>query len=425
MVFAIPERLRLDNAANIYPASMSKDYSSLYRMSVTLNEPVDKETLQKALRVTADRIPTFRCGLVAGRFWWYLDRLENRPQVLPFRPLRPFRFQEQGGFLYRVSTDGNRIVLDMFHALADGYGAMSFLLTLTGEYLRRRHNLDITYNSLVLDPADKPVYAEVEDSFKSVFTGRKGQLEKNDDAFHIPGDVMKDGHVKDLRAVLSMEDVRRVCREKACTVTELMTAAMLSSLQELHRENARRRTPGFLKVSVPVNLRPLYGSRTVRNFSSYVNLGVNVKDGYLSIDELIAAVQRQKEHDLRKENLEPKIAANVELEENPVVCCLPLMVKHPIIDLINRLHGDRFYSQTLSNLGIVRLPEALLPYVQDVDFVLGRQRGNSGACSCVGFGDKLYFHLSRKIGEDSFEQGFLRQLSQLGITVETSLSTLA
>ena len=41
MVFAIPERLRLDNAANIYPASMSKDYSSLYRMSVTLKEPVD------------------------------------------------------------------------------------------------------------------------------------------------------------------------------------------------------------------------------------------------------------------------------------------------------------------------------------------------------------------------------------------------
>ena len=29
--FAIPAKLRLDNAANIYPASMSKYYSSLYR----------------------------------------------------------------------------------------------------------------------------------------------------------------------------------------------------------------------------------------------------------------------------------------------------------------------------------------------------------------------------------------------------------
>ena len=425
MVFAIPERLRLDNAANIYPASMSKDYSSLYRMSVTLDETVDPEILQKALRVTAERIPTFHCGLVAGKFWWYLDRLSHSPKVQPLRPLRPFRFQEQDGFLYRVSADGNRIVLDMFHALADGNGAITFLLTLTGEYLRRRHGLEIQYGPLVLDPADKPVYAEVEDSFKSVFTGRKGQLEKNVDAYHIEGEVLPGSTVKDLRAVMPEKAVQEACRRKGCTITELLTAAMLSALQEEHRSSHKKNRRSVLKVSVPVNLRPLYGSRTVRNFSSYVNLGVDIKDGYLDIDELILAIRKQKLNDLRKENLEPKIAANVELEESTLVRCLPLMVKHPIIDIINRLHGDRYYSQTLSNLGAVQLPEALLPYVQDIDFVLGRQRGNSGACSCLGYNGKLYFHLSRKIGRDSFEQSFLRQLSLLGIPVETTLTSLA
>ena len=49
MIASIPAILRLDNAANIYPASMSKHYSSLYRMKVTLTEPVDSIILQVAL----------------------------------------------------------------------------------------------------------------------------------------------------------------------------------------------------------------------------------------------------------------------------------------------------------------------------------------------------------------------------------------
>ena len=42
---SIPARMRIDNAANIYPASLSKHYASLYRMSVTLTEPVDTVVL--------------------------------------------------------------------------------------------------------------------------------------------------------------------------------------------------------------------------------------------------------------------------------------------------------------------------------------------------------------------------------------------
>ena len=68
-VLQIPARMRIDNAANIYPASLSKRYASLYRMSVTLCEPVDTNCLQQALETVSLRIPTFRCGLRSGAFW--------------------------------------------------------------------------------------------------------------------------------------------------------------------------------------------------------------------------------------------------------------------------------------------------------------------------------------------------------------------
>lgn len=425
MIASIPARLRLDNAANIYPASMSKQYSSLYRIKVTLKEVVDLTLLQEALLRVSERIPTFRCTLRAGAFWWYLDRCPVEPEVRGLKPLKDFRFEDQDGLLYRVSALRNCIYLDVFHALADGTGAMTFLMTLTGEYLRRRYGVEIPYNQLFLDPKDHPVYAEVEDSFKSVFSGRSGQLEKNVDAYHIQGTTLPDSAIKDVRVVASSDEVKNLCRQYNCTVTEFLTAAMIWALQEEHRKDESRRKRSVLKVSVPVNLRPLYGSRTVRNFSSYVNLGVDVKDGYYSFPELVKSVKEQKAHDMQQERLESKIAANVALEEMLLVRLLPLKIKHPIIDLINLLHGDRFISQTLSNIGQLKVPAALYPYIQDVDFSLGRQRGNSGAVSCVGYNGKLYIHLTRKIVRSSFENAFIRQLKTLGLSVETSVENLA
>ena len=425
MIASIPARLRLDNAANIYPASMSKHYSSLYRMTVTLVDPVDNAILQTALLNVSERIPTFRCTLRSGAFWWYLDRCKSMPRVRPLKPLKHFTFKDQEGLLYRVSVEGNKIVMDVFHALADGNGSMVFLQTLAGEYIRMRYGVTPSYNNMVWDPKDRPSYCEVEDSFKTVFSGRHGQLEKNSDAYHIRGSVMPFGTVKDLRAVLSADAVKSVCREYACTVTELLTAAMLWALQEEHRRDTSARKKSVLKVSVPVNLRPLYGSCTVRNFSSYVNLGVDVKEGYRSFADLVKAVQTQKNHDLRKDQLETKIAANVELEEMLLVRLLPLKIKHPIIDIINLLHGDRFCSQTLSNMGNLNLPDEMRTYITDVDFILGRQRGNSGACSCVSYNGKMFLHMTRKIAGDSFETAFLQQLSSLGLSISTQLSNLA
>jgi len=425
MIASIPARLRLDNAANIYPASMSKEYCSLYRMLITMAENIDVTILQAALTTVAERIPTFRCTLKAGAFWWYLDRCDSEPLVRPLKPLKYFRFKEQDGLLYRISVNGKDLSLDVFHALADGNGAMVFLMTLAGEYIRQRYGTAIQYNYLVLDPKDRPVYAEVEDSFKTVFSGRHGQLEKNVDAYHIRGTVMPFGTVKDLRVELQADAVRQVGKRYGCTVTELLTASMLYALQQEHRMDADKKKSSALKVSVPVNLRPLYHSRTVRNFSSYVNLGVDVKEGYLTFEELVKAVKAQKEHDLKKENLEPKIAANVELEEMLLVRMIPLLIKHRIIDIINLLHGDRYCSQTLSNIGNLNVPKALLPYIQSVDFALGRQRGNSGAVSCVSYNGRLCLHMTRKIYSDRFEQAFLYQLQRLGLTFSTSVSDLA
>lgn len=408
--------LRLDNASFIYPASQSKKYSSLYRMSITLTEPVDTALLQQALEATVRRIPTFGYTLTGGALWWYLRALGKTPQVLPLQKLHQFSIEGNGGFLFRVSADGARIVLDIFHVLTDGNGGMTFLLTLAAEYLRLRHGAEPVYGGRILNPADAPCASELADAFDA-FDGKRGALEQNDPAWHIKGMPLGTKNLRNLRVRIPMRRTAEVARARRATVTELLAAAMVAALQEVRRKDPiGRRT--VLKVNVPVDLRRIFGSSTLRNFSSYVMLGVDVRNGAYDFDHILEVVSAQKRLYSMPSQLEPKVAKNVELENNFAINCIPRFLKKPIIDVINKLKGDRYCTHTLSNLGRIDLPASLRPYVLDIDFVLGRQRGNSGASACVGYGDELVLNMSRRIAERNFEDAFLEQLGLLGISAD-------
>ena len=63
----------LDDAAKIYPLSMSHREIKMFRLSVYLAEPVVPELLQVALTFTICRYPFFAATVKKGFFWHYLD----------------------------------------------------------------------------------------------------------------------------------------------------------------------------------------------------------------------------------------------------------------------------------------------------------------------------------------------------------------
>lgn len=415
-------RLRLDNASLIYPASLSKKYASLYRMRAILKENIDPTLLQAALEATVRRIPTFGHTLSNGSFWWYLTRLEKAPSVLPFQALHRFTMKGNGGFLFRVSANGREIVLDVFHVLTDGHGGMTFLLTLTAEYLRLRYGITPEYGPMILDPREAPSEEELGDSFRS-FSGRHGALENNDRAYHLHGRPLSEKALQNIRVCIPSSEIAAAARERNASVTELLAAAMVYALQEV-RSRDLIKPRSALKVSVPVDLRRIFGSRTLRNFSSYVYLGVDVRNECFDFDSILRIVSAQKKLFVMPSQLEPKVAKNVELEDNYAIAAIPRFIKKPVIDIINRLKGDRYCSHTLSNLGTVEIPAGMAAQVEGIDFMLGRQRGNTGAAACVSYGGTLYLNISRRIVERDFENRFLEQLERLGLDVRTQESAV-
>ena len=124
---------KLDNAAKIFPPTQTKEYSSMFRLSVTLTELVDVTILQKAQENILKRLPNFACRLKKGFFWYYFERQKGTPPIYKdiYNPMQKINFIANKFFLYRILYLNNRIALEFFHVLTDGTGGLTFLLSLT------------------------------------------------------------------------------------------------------------------------------------------------------------------------------------------------------------------------------------------------------------------------------------------------------
>ncbi len=409
----LPEWTRLENSAIIYPCCRTRKYATVFRHSVTLDDTVDRELLQKALSTVLGRFPSFRYTVRRGFFWWFLQKLENEPVVGTRRDFVPIDVKRNGGYMFSLNCEEDRIDLDVYHALTDGNGAMTFLLSIVAEYLRLAHGVEAEYGKWIFDPSAEPVAEEIEDGFDR-FSGTKGKMDDEKRAWHIKGREERPGMVNSLGVSFSSDDVRAKARELDCTVTELLSAVILTSLQEVHSGQKGRKSP-FIRMEVPVNLRPIFGSKTMRNFASYVYLTLDVTNGIYSFEDALREVKYQKRLYVQPARLTKKIAANVALEDNFGVRCIPLFIKRPIINIINYLKGDNYGTYTFSNVGNIELPGEVASHVRDIHFALGRTRSRSGSCAGVSFGGTMNLNFTRKIAEDDLERIFVRNLRGLGI----------
>ena len=78
-----PLWLRLDNSAKIYPAASGKSWSNVFRESATLKEEIDTAVLRSALNITVKRFPSIAARLRKGAFWYYIQELEEAPDIRP------------------------------------------------------------------------------------------------------------------------------------------------------------------------------------------------------------------------------------------------------------------------------------------------------------------------------------------------------
>ena len=124
--------LRLDNAAKIFPAVTNKKETNTFRVQMELTEVVDSDLLQLATNNILNRFPMFKVRLKLGLFWNYFEKNERPLKIRPLTSKVNEKIipKENNGYLLKVFYYNNLIVVEFFHSLTDGTGALIFLKAL-------------------------------------------------------------------------------------------------------------------------------------------------------------------------------------------------------------------------------------------------------------------------------------------------------
>lgn len=416
----VPKWMRLDNAALIYPPMSSKKYTPMYRLTVTLKEEIDSALLEKALQGCIKRFPYYACRIRQGLFWCYFERIDNPPHISldAKNPLISVKGIENGNYLFRVRYFSKRIALEMFHALADGTGAVSFIVTICAEYLRLKYGADIKPDDMILDINGGVDPEEYEDSLKK-YSSKPGKMDKEKSAYHVKGYTEEKNILNIVTGTLKTSDLIEISRKYGCTVTAFLTSVLIYAFQQQkEKDYFSKKIKKPIKIQVPVNMRKYYPSRSMRNFSSYVNIGIDVTLGHYSFEEILSQVKGQMMTMITKKELTAKITGNVLIEKNVFIKCIPMFIKKYILNFAELLMGDRYITGVLTNIGSIKLPPEMAEYVDSMTACLGRARRRAGGTSCISCGDKFTITFSRRIRESETEMYFFRTLVEMGLEVE-------
>lgn len=411
--------MRLDNAAKIYPAARRKNWSNVFRQSVTLYEDVDVEILKASLDVVVKRFPSIAAKLRKGAFWYYLQEVETAPEITQeySYPLTFMSNDEMRKCALRVIVYNNRIAVEFFHSLTDGTGALIFLKNLVAEYLERKHNINVPFEYGILDRKAQPTDEELEDCFPKN-AGNVPLSRKDTNAWHMYGEKQKDGFLNLTCFKIPVDEAIQLAHKYNSTLTVFLSAVMMQALINLQSEKIPSvKRQKLIKLLIPVNLRNLYGSNTLRNFAMYTIPEVDPRLGEYSIEEICEIIKHKMGTEFTKKHMSRVIATNVNDERNPLVRIIPLPLKNAVMKAIFDSVGEKKSCLTLSNIGKVTVPQNMASYIERFDFILGVQADAPYNCGMLSFGETIYINFIRNIKDAELERHFFAVLQDLGVTV--------
>ncbi len=409
----------LDNAAKIFPAIRSKEHTTVLRCTAVLRERISIKPLLTAVAMAGERFPYFRVSLHHGIFWYYLEESPKDFSILPDTGRLCRAFSSKNGeknHLIRILVRKNTVSVEASHILTDGYGASQFLLWILGNYAL----LKASKNSDAKDwkPDTEMLQAETEDAYSNYFKDNIPFAARLSKAFHVPFKLRKKPRFDVLLAILNLKEVKAKAAEKGISITEYLTAVNLFVLQQIAATKKIRRKK-VIRIQVPINLRNIYPSKSMRNFSLFVMPEIDTRLGDYSFEEIIKIVHHKMQLETDEKLISKIISRNVGSEKKLLIRGIPLVIKNLVLRYKYYTEGANQYSGVITNLGKIDVAEHLENKIDY--FVLTPPPPNKKLkvnCGVAGFRDKLVLSFGNITRSKELERRFLSFLVREGLEVK-------
>ena len=209
----------------------------------------------------------------------------------------------------------------------------------------------------------------------------------------------------------------KVAKSYNATITEYLNAVLLYALmQKQESEWHLKLRP--VKIAMPVNLRRFFPSKTLRNFITMIYPGIDPRLGEYTFEEIVTQVHNYMRYYLNEKLLRGDITTNAETQRNPFIRIVPLFIKDLVVRQFYTKIQDKNSSAGLTNMGALKVPETMKPYIERFDIYMGQPFSTRTNCAIASFEDVLTINFASSIAETDVERLFFRKLVQDGIHVK-------
>ena len=167
-----------------------------------------------------------------------------------------------------------------------------------------------------------------------------------------------------------------------------------------------------INVSMPVNLRNFYHSETVRNFFNSITISHYFKENE-TIESVAKAFDKQLRDNIAPEKIRKQMDKFQKFENVVFVRMVPLVFKQPVVKAGSKIQ-NRNVSFVLSNLGVMKPAEELVPYIENYSAFCSHEEIFITASS---FGDEFKLGISYAYEDTTPLKNLVRALTKEGVDV--------
>ncbi|HAK46729.1 MAG TPA: hypothetical protein DCO79_12530 [Spirochaeta sp.] len=418
---SVPKYIAVDNAAQIFVSIYSKTETTMSRIAVNLKNPVDKQKLTAALENIIKRFPFYQVYLKKHFFDYIFKQTEDMPPVEEDTVWtnRHVDF-DKNKFPFSVKAMGNTVAVELSHIMSDGFGTMSFLMSLLTEYFRLEGK-SVSDSVFIKRPGEKVESEEWECAFRKKFK-RKGPPLPMTKAAYIPSGIMIPVEkYYSTRIIMDLDTVREQARVHHVTLNVYLASIYSFAIQQIFLEEiaagtAKKKLP--IRLQIPVNMRKDYPTSCLRNFSYLYSPAFRVGEKPYSFEEIIEIISSEIRHERYSGSLEKQISRNLRAEYNVFFRLMPRVLKQVLFRVFYHLFARSQYSGVLTNLGDIRLPVELDAEIDSFDILPCNSPVPGRNTSLFSYKGRLEMNIGSSCDDLSLEEKIINKLRELSIECE-------
>ena len=395
---------KLDNAAKLFPPTTTLYDPKIFRFSCLLKENIDKECLEKAVNETLEDFPIFRSILKKGLFWYYLEETKIKP-IVREETTSPCESLNTP-LLFEVTYYQNKINLEVYHALSDGAGCTPFFENLIFNYLKEKHHLKD--NTILTTSSD---YEKEIDSFSKYYNpNNKKKGKKKENAYQLKGKWYPEGKIRIITGSTNTSKIKELAHQYNTTITGLLISLIIKSMEDILSIKEKKKT---VSITVPIDLRKYFKSKTVRNFFNVTNITYKFTKNNTPLEDIIKEVNKQLKESLTEERINANMTKLIRLERFFIIRLVPLFIKNKVMMYSYKLTRKK-QTMGLSNVGKITLPSSCKPYV---DKCMVMNSTDVLEMCIISYEEEICMSFSSHFINSELEKNFFRLLKEYNLNI--------